>query len=57
MIFFKNLLVKLKAREAGPLEILLFLRNKLDQTNVGTYGKFRIDIFPAIDLPDINTYG
>lgn len=27
------------------------------KTNVGTFGKFRIDIFPAIPIPDPDTYG
>eukprot|EP00825_Cyclidium_porcatum_P041590 TRINITY_DN5492_c0_g1_i2.p1 TRINITY_DN5492_c0_g1~~TRINITY_DN5492_c0_g1_i2.p1 ORF type:complete len:381 (+),score=57.67 TRINITY_DN5492_c0_g1_i2:927-2069(+) len=47
--------VKLGAGDSGPLEILLFLKNQLPQTNVGTMGKIRIEIFPPLpDIPEEN---
>lgn len=35
----------------GPLELTFFLNYDLPQTNVLTYGKFQLKIFPQIPLP------
>lgn len=43
--------ITLKAAETGPLEIIFFLKTELLKSNVGTFGKFRIEIFPAIPYP------
>ncbi|EGR31412.1 hypothetical protein IMG5_110280 [Ichthyophthirius multifiliis] len=44
--------ITLRAGEIGPLEITLFLKTQLPKTDVGTFGKFRIDIFPQILKPE-----
>jgi hypothetical protein len=43
--------VTLRAGQCGPLEITLFLKIKLPQTNVGTYGKFVIIMKPGLIIP------
>jgi hypothetical protein len=49
--------IKLPVGKTGPIEIVLFLRNNLPKTNVGTYGKIVIDITPNIPEPIVNLNG
>ena len=46
-----NAPITLKAGETGPIELTFFLNKKLSKTNIGTIGKFRVDIFTALPLP------
>ncbi|KAL4456526.1 hypothetical protein ABPG74_000633 [Tetrahymena malaccensis] len=45
--------IRLSACQSGPLEITLFLKNPLPQTNVGTVGKIIIEIFPQLPSPPV----
>lgn len=49
--------IKLPVGMTGPLEIVLFLRNNLPQTNVLTYGKIVIQITPKIPAPIVSING
>ena len=49
--------VKLPVGMTGPIEIVLFLRNNLPQTNVLTYGQIVIQITPNIPAPLVNLNG
>lgn len=43
--------IKLPVGQTGPLELVLFLRSDLPKTNVLTYGKIVMDIYPNIPAP------
>jgi len=49
--------IKLPVGQTGPLEIVLFLRNNLPQTNVLTWGKIYIEITPNIPAPILSLNG
>lgn len=48
---------ELPAGQTGPLEIILGLNNNLPKTNVLTYGRIYIEIFPKIPKPDESING
>ncbi|KRW99610.1 hypothetical protein PPERSA_03411 [Pseudocohnilembus persalinus] len=43
--------IKLQAGQTGALEMTFFLKNELPQTNVGTTGRFRVEVFPPLQKP------
>jgi hypothetical protein len=43
--------VKLKAGSTGPLELTFFLKSELPNTNIRSFGKIRVDIYPPIPDP------
>lgn len=49
--------IKLPVSQTGPIEIVLFLRNNLPQTNVLTWGHIIIDITPNIPAPIVGLNG
>ncbi len=49
--------IKLPVGQTGPIEIVLFLRNNLPQTNVLTWGHIIIEIKPNIPAPLVNLNG
>lgn len=46
-----------EASKSFSFEMLFFLKHYLPQSNVDSYGKFRVDLFPKISVPDIDLYG
>lgn len=49
--------IKLPVNKTGPIEIVLFLRNNLPQTNVLTWGQIIIEITPNIPAPIVGLNG
>lgn len=49
--------IKLPVAKTGPIELVLFLRNDLPKTNVQSWGKIVIDIYPNIPPPIVSKNG
>jgi len=49
--------IKLPVGQTGPLEIVLFLQSNLPKTNVLTFGKIVMDIYPNIPAPIVSLNG
>ncbi|KAL4456555.1 hypothetical protein ABPG74_000662 [Tetrahymena malaccensis] len=45
------------AGKTGSLEMTFFLKTYLPKSDVDSFGKFRVDIFPQIPIPPSSTYG
>ncbi|EAR88802.2 hypothetical protein TTHERM_00262980 (macronuclear) [Tetrahymena thermophila SB210] len=45
------------AGKTGSLEMTFFLKTYLPNSDVDSFGKFRVDIFPQIPIPPSSTYG
>ncbi|KAL4505422.1 hypothetical protein ABPG72_002484 [Tetrahymena utriculariae] len=45
------------AGKTGSLQMTFFLKTYLPNSDVDSFGKFRVDIFPQIPIPPSSTYG